>query len=93
MIKMMDGLTFRNMLEIVNTINGSGKFTNTILGNLDPVTGTPVEIDSNVSTRLIITKPLGGMYDVNYGLYVLIASSVAIVLGTLIIIDKRRKKK
>lgn len=93
MIKMVDGLRFRNMLEIVNTINMSGAMTTGILGDMDPITGTPVEVDSSVSTRLIITKPLGGMYDVNYRLYVLIASGVAIVLGTLLIIVKRRNKK
>lgn len=93
MITIKDGLRFNNILEIVNVINPSGRTPDTILGNVDPRTGTPIEVDTSLSTKLIITKPLGGIYDVNYGLYVLIASSVAMVLGTLLIINKRKKKK
>lgn len=89
----MDGLVFKNLIEIVNTINMTGRTPTTVLGDVDPRTGTPIEVDSHISTKLIITKPLGGMYDANYGLYIAIASVVAIVLGTLLVVDKRRKKK
>ena len=81
-----DDLTYSNMVEIVKTSNTVGRrMAYSVVGNQNPLSEEPSEVDSNVAEKIVILPPFGEVR-----MYYILGAIVAILLiGGIILIKKK----
>ena len=85
-----DDLTYDNMVEIVKTSNEVGRrMAFSVVGNQDPTSGSPAEVDANVAEKVVILPPFGEVR-IYYIVGVLVA---AILIVGIVLIKKKVLKK
>ena len=84
-----DDLTYDNMVEIVKTTNEVGRrMAFSVVGNQDPTSETPSEVDANVAEKVVILPPFGEVR-----IYYIVGALVAAILIVGIVLIKKKVLK